>query len=52
MSDTQKAKRAKRSPSPADREAALAAFGAWAGNVDIDRLKEGLKESRRLTALP
>lgn len=45
-------KRARRAPTPADREAFLSAFGAWKGNVDVDRLKAGLAESRKLSRPP
>jgi hypothetical protein len=31
-----------------DRTAARAALGGWAGNVDIDRLRDALRESRDL----
>ncbi len=45
-------KRTKRSPTPEDRAAALSAFGAWDGNVDVDRLKADLEASRRIPPRP
>jgi hypothetical protein len=42
----------RRAPSRADREAALSAFGAWDGNVDVDRLKADLAASRRIPPRP
>src|SRR3712207_6592976 len=42
----------RRVPSAKDREAFLAAAGSWKGNVDVDRLKEGLAESRRIPPRP
>ncbi len=41
-------RRPKRTPTTADREAALASFGGWDGNVDTERLKQDLAESRRI----
>ena len=35
-----------------DRTASRAALGGWAGNVDVDRLREALKESRQLPSRP
>ncbi|MGH2352240.1 MAG: hypothetical protein ACRDI2_10515 [Chloroflexota bacterium] len=45
-------RRAKRAPTQADKEAFLSAFGAWKGNVDVDRLKRDLAESRKLSRPP
>ena len=33
---------------PEDDAAFLSSAGAWRGNVDVDRLKEGFAESRRV----
>ncbi len=41
-------KRTRRAPTRADREATLAAFGAWNGNVDVDQFKADLAASRLL----
>lgn len=36
----------------ADREAFLSSFGGWRGLVDVDKLKEGMAQSRRIRARP
>ncbi len=35
-----------------DRAASRAALGGWAGNVDVDRLRAALRESRELQSRP
>lgn len=35
-----------------DRAASRAALGGWAGNVDVDRLRAAIKESRDLPSRP
>jgi hypothetical protein len=42
----------RRSPTDADREAFLSAFGSWKGIVDVDRLRADLEESRKLSRPP
>jgi hypothetical protein len=41
-------RRARRSPTPADREAFISSFGAWKGLVDGARLKRDLARSRTI----
>jgi hypothetical protein len=40
-------KRTGRTPTPAQREAVLAAFGAWKGHLDAERFKRDIKAARR-----
>jgi hypothetical protein len=42
----------RRLPTAADRQAAIAAFGAWDGNVDVNQLKADLAASRRMPPRP
>src|SRR5687768_2572955 len=44
--------RRRRTPTEADYQAFLSSAGGWKGNVDVDKLKEGLAESRRIPARP
>ena len=46
------ARRTRRSPAPADREAFFSSFGAWKGLVDGARLKRDLARSRTLRRSP
>lgn len=42
----------RRTLTEADRQAFLDSAGSWKGNVDVERLKEGLAQSRRIPPRP
>lgn len=44
--------RRRRTPTEADKQAFLSSFGGWMGNVDAERLKRDLAESRGIVRRP
>lgn len=44
--------RRRRTPTEADYQAFLSSAGGWKDNVDVDKLKAGFAESRRLPPRP
>jgi hypothetical protein len=45
-------RRTAKTPTPAQREAVLATFGAWKGHLDAERFKREIKAARRDDRLP